>query len=124
MNYTAIFSLSVRTERAYATAQDWIANDAPVLEQRFKKAALNAAINVFQFALVVIDWVSAQLDRADEYRLIVALACINSKRFGIQQLIKVVQLDERYQLSSTARKIWTRKGVIATSALDKVFCLN
>ena len=124
MNYNIAFILSARTERAYAAAQDFIANQCPVLEQRLKKAALTAAVSVLTIALTIIDWVTAQLEKADEYRLIVALAYINSKRFAVRQLIAVARFNQRYQLTATARKLWTRKGAIAQSTLDKVFCLN
>ena len=124
MNHSALFTIAARTERAYSTAQDFIANQCPVLEQRLKTSALTAAINSLQFVLFVIDWVTAQLDKADEYRLIVALAYINSKRFAVRQLIAVARFNQRYQLTATARKIWTRKGAIAQSTLDKIFALN
>lgn len=124
MNRNHFHALAARTEAAYNAAQAFIANECPVLEQRLKTAALTTAINVLMFALIVIDWLSAQLDQADEYRLIIALAYINSKRFAVRQLIKAAQLNQRYQLTATAAKFWTRKGAIAQSALDKVFALN
>ena len=124
MNRAQIFTIAARTERAYTAAQTFIANECPLLEQRIKSAALTTAINVLEFAIAIIDWASAQLDQADEYRLIVALAYINSKRFAVRQLIAVARFNQLYQLTATARKAWTRKGAIAVTALDKVFALN
>lgn len=117
-------ALAARTESAYTAAQAFIANECPVLEQRLKTAALTTAINALEFALIVIDWASAQLDKTDEYRLIIALAYINSKRFAVRQLIAVARFNQHYQLTAKAAKFWTRKGEIAQSALDKVFALN
>ena len=64
MNYNIAFILSARVERAYTAAQTFIANECPVLEQRLKKAALTTAVNVLQFALIAIDWVSDEFEKA------------------------------------------------------------
>jgi hypothetical protein len=153
MDLTTVINISARIEQAYTTIQNWIRNDAPVLEQRLKKAALLTAEMLLEFSLVIINWASAQLDKADEYRLIIALAYINSKRFAVRQAIEIIsfyeyckiilslsldtahrflsckstqfeQFNQRYHLTATTRKLWTRKGAIATAALDKVFALN
>ena len=124
MNYSALFTITARTEPAYSTAQSFLANECPVLEQRLKKAALTASINILQLGLAAIDWVIDEFEKTPEYVLKVRIAQIETKRFVIRQLIKVAQLDERYQLTATARKLWTRKGAIAVTALDKVFALN
>ncbi|PZO58061.1 MAG: hypothetical protein DCF15_05865 [Phormidesmis priestleyi] len=124
MNRNDFHTLAARIERAYNAAQAFIANECPVLEQRLKTAALTTAINALTFALTVIDWASAQLEKTDEYRLIASLAYINSKRFAVRQLIAVARFNQCYQLTANTRKLWTRKGAIAQSALDKVFALN
>ncbi len=117
-------AIAARAETAYSAAQDFIANQCPILEQRLKTVVLTTAINALTIALTVTDWASAQLDQADEYRLIIALAYINSKRFAVRQLIAVARFNQRFEITATAAKFWTRKGEIAQSALDKVFALN
>lgn len=92
MNHNHFHVITARTEQAYTAAQDWIANECSVLEQRFKTAALSVAVN--------------------------------SKHFAVCQLIKAAQLNQHYQLTAKASKLWTRKGAIAQSAMDKVFTLN
>lgn len=124
MNYSPIFTIAARTEAAYSVAQSFIANECPVLERRLKAAALSTAVNALTIALIVIDWASAQLEKTDEYKLIAALTYIKSKRLIVRQLIAAARFNQRYQLTATTRKLWTRKGAIAQSALDKVFCLN
>ena len=124
MNYSALFTITARTEAAYTTAQSFLANECPVLEQRLKTAALTASINVLQLGLAAINWVIDEFEKTPEYVLKVRIAQIETKRFVIRQLIKVAQLDERYQLTATARKLWTRKGAIAVTTLDKIFALN
>ena len=124
MNYSAIFTLSARAEQAYTAAQTFISDECPLLEERLKTTALTAAINVFEFALLVIDWVTDESEKAPEYALKFRITQIETKRFVIRQLIKIVQLDGHCQISATARKAWTCKGAIAQSTLDKVFCLN
>lgn len=121
MNRSQIFALAARTERAYSAAQTFIANECPLLEQRLKTAALTAAINSLQFALTLIDWA---IERSPETVLKIRIAQIEAKRFAVCQLIKIVQLDNRYQLTATARKLWNRKGAIAVSTLDRIFALN
>ena len=124
MNYTATFTITARTETAYTAAQSFIRHQCPVLEQRLKTAALTAAINALTIALTIIDWTTDEFEKTPEYALKIRIAQIEMKRFVIRHLIKVAQLDERYQLTATARKLWTRKGVIAVTTLDKIFALN
>lgn len=124
MNYSPIFTIAARAESAYTTAQAFIANQCPILEQRLKSAALSTTVNVLTLALIVIDWASAQLSKADEYRLIVALAYINSKRFAVRQLIAVARFNQHYKFTATLRRLWDIKGCIFRKTLDKLFCLE
>jgi len=153
MDLTTVINISARIEQAYTAIQNWIRNDAPVLEQRLKKAALLTAANVLTIALIIINWVSNQLAKRDEYALIASLTYVKTKRFVVRQAIEIVsfyqycqiilslsldtahrfvgckstqfeQFNQRYQLTATAAKVWNRKGAIATAALDKVFALN
>lgn len=124
MNRASTFTLSPRIEDAYNAAQDFIANECPVLEQRLKRAALKATIAICEFLLTVIDWAKAEIDKALEYSLRAQLAYALSKRWFVRRAIAVARFDERYQVTAKASKVWTRKGAIATSAMDKVFSLN
>ncbi len=124
MNLSPVFTFAARAESAYSAAQDWIRNDAPVLEQRLKRFALVAAINVLEFTLIVIDWLSNQLEKAPEYQLKARLTYVLAKRFVIRQGIKAARFNGRYGITAKASKVWSRKGEIATKTLDKVFCLN
>ena len=124
MNYSPIFTLATRTERAYNAAQDFIADDCPVLEQRVKRAALNTVVNVLEFTLIIIDWTQAELEKVPEHQLRLQLAYVKAKRFFVRRAITIARFDDRYQLSKQVSKVWARKGAIAQSALDKVFCLD
>ncbi len=124
MNYSIVFTIAARTKRTYNAAQSFIAKECPVLEQRLQSAALTTAVNALTIALTVIDFTAAQLEKAPEYRLQAQLAYANVKRWFVRRAISAARLDERYQVSATASRYWTRKGAIAQSALDKVFCLE
>lgn len=124
MNYTALFTIAARTEQAYTAAQSFIADECPILEQRLKKAALTTAIDALTIALTIIDWVTDEFEKAPEYALKIRIAQIEAKRFGVRQLIKIAQFDNRYKLTATGRKLWERKASLATSALDRIFSLT
>ncbi|MGI8933046.1 MAG: hypothetical protein ACR2FS_03130 [Phormidesmis sp.] len=124
MNYSPIFTIAARTERALTAAQHWIANDAPVLEQRLKRGALTAAVSILEFAIACLDWLAEQIEKAPEYQLRAQLAWVKSKQWAVRQGIKAARFDERYSISGTARKVWAAKGAIARSAMDKVFALD
>ncbi len=121
MNYSPISTIAAR---AHTAAQNWIANDAPIVEQRLKRAALTAAISILEFAIACIDWLAEQIEKAPEQRLRAQLAWVKSKQWAVRQCIKAARFDERYQVSGTARKVWAAKGAIARSAMDKVFALD
>ncbi len=124
MNLSPVFTLAARSEDAYTAAQDWIRNHAPIAEQRLKRGSLKTFVQVCAVALAVIDWVEVQADKRHEYQLRVQLAYVRAKRFAVRQLIKAARFNERYQLTATAAKVWTRKGAIAIKAMDKVFSLE
>jgi len=124
MNYSPLFALAARLETAYNAAQDWIRNDAPIAEQKIKHVALVTAINLLQTALIVIDWLSTQLEKAPEYQLRAQLRYVLAKRWFVRQCIAAARFNERYELTAKASKVWTLKGEIAVRAMDKVFCLN
>lgn len=125
MNLSPVFTIAARTETAYNAAQDWIANDAPIAERRLKQSAIAAAVAVLEFALIVIDWLATeQLEKAPEYQLRAQLRYVLTKRFAVRQGIAAARFNERYQITATAAKVWSRRGAIATSAMDKVFSLN
>jgi len=124
MNYNHFHTLASTTERAYEHIQQFIAGEAPVIEARIKSGVMKGAVGALTFTLAVIDWALAQIEKRDEYRLRLMLAYVNTKRFAVRQAIRLVQFDERYRLTATATKIWTRKGAIATSALDTIFALK
>lgn len=124
MNLSPVFTLAARTETAYTAAQSWIANDAPALEQRLKRGALTAAVNLLQTSLIVIDWASEQADKLPEYQLRAQLRYTLAKRFVVRQGIAAARFNERYQITAAVAKFWNRKGAIATAAIDKAFSLN
>ena len=58
MNYdtitTATFTATARITDAYNAAQDWIANEAPVIERRIRRTALRAAVNLLQLIILAL----------------------------------------------------------------------
>ena len=70
---------------AYNAAQGWIANEAPVIEQRIKVAALEIFIAICEFAIDTID-------KRDEYKLQYRIAIIKAKRSKVRQEIKFREL--------------------------------
>lgn len=124
MNYTPLFTLAARTETAYNTAQSFMANECPVLEQRLTRAFLTAAVTVLEFTLTIIDWLTTQTDKRHEYALRMQLWYVLAKRFLVRQGIAAARFNERYGLTAKASKAWSAKGAITTSAMDKVFSLN
>ncbi len=118
MKYSPAFTATARAARAHTAAQDWIANKAPVLEQRLKRAALKALIARGEAALNFIDYT------LPIWILTIQLFCVKCDRAFIRQLIKVHQFNETHGLTAKASKAWASRGVIATNALDRVFCLT
>ena len=109
---------------AYNAAQGWIANEAPVIEQRIKVTALKIFIAICEFAIDAID-------RRDEYKLQYRIAIINAKRSKVRQEIKFWSFvsyngfdTKAEQFAARSKALWVRKGAIACQVADKVFCLN
>ena len=124
MNYNTAFSIAARSAEAHSAIQRYIRHECPVLEQRLKERALITAIAFLEFIVAAIDWVQGQIDRAPEYHLQLQLAIVRAKRYCIRIAIKLAMFDERYQLTAKASRVWSRKGAIATQAMDSVFCLR
>lgn len=124
MNYSHLFKLAARTETAYSAAQSFIANECPVLEQYLKRGTLTAAVTVLEFTLIVIDWLSTQLDKVSEYALRVQLRYVLAKRWFVRQGITAARFNERHGITAKASKVWVARGEIATSAMDRAFSLN
>lgn len=121
MNYAPIFTFAARLENGYNAAQDWIANDAPVLEKRLKQSALKTVIAVLEFALMAVDYIQSA---APIWVVRSQLAKVNAHRWLVQQAIKVCRFNERRQITATASALWNRKGQLATAVMDRVFCLT
>lgn len=115
----------------YNAAQLWIKEQAPVVEQAIKRAALKSLIAILQLALIAFDWLQTQIEQAPLYALKLQLTGIKAKLFIVRQGIKISSfvsyngLDSKAQkLAASAKSAWIRKGAIARTALDKVFCLG
>ena len=124
MNYNTAFVAAARIETAYNRAQDWIANEAPIIEKRLKTAALIAAIATLENTVIIFDWLIEQSAKLPEYRLQTQISWVNFKRYWVRQAIKLAQFDERYRFTATASKVWERKGQVARLIGDKVFALD
>lgn len=117
MNYSPIFTIAARTEDACSAVQHWIANDAPIVEQRIKVLSLKVFIAVCEFAI-------ATIDRRDEYKLQFRLAVIRAKRFKVRQEIKFWSFVSYNGLDTKASALWANKGAIAVRVADRIFCLD
>lgn len=131
MNYSPIFTITARIERAHSAAQDWIANDAPILEARIKRTALKAFITICEMLLLAIDRVQTELDKSEEYAIQLRLAGINAKRFIIRRRIAFHSFISNHgldtkakQLAARSKALWVRRSAIARQIGDKLFCLN
>lgn len=135
MNYSQIFSIAASAERhtvsAYNAAQAWIKDEAPILEAKMIKGFWLAVAHTATFLLVAIDWLQTQIEQSPLYALKFQLIGIKAKLFIVRQGIKISSfvsyngLDTKAQkLAASAKSAWIRKGEIARTALDKVFCLG
>ncbi|MGB3788984.1 MAG: hypothetical protein WA949_13315 [Phormidesmis sp.] len=124
MNYDTItasaFTATARATDAYNAAQDWIANEAPVIEQRIRRTALRAAVNLLPLIILAIDFLRDQLDRVPEYQIKVRLYSVRARLFVAHKVAAVVQSP----VAATALKVWTNRSAVTRKALDAVFCLD
>ncbi|MGB3788898.1 MAG: hypothetical protein WA949_12875 [Phormidesmis sp.] len=124
MNYDTItasaFTAIARITDAYNAAQDWIANEAPVVEQRIRRTALRAAVNLLPLIILAIDFLRDQLDRVPEYQIKVRLYSVRARLFVARKVAAVVQSP----VAATALKVWTNRSAVTRKALDAVFCLD
>ena len=111
MNYSAIFSIAARAAETHDSIQRWIANEAPVIEERIKRAALQSAVTFLEFIVIAIEFAQSHLARSPEYRIRLQLAKIRVYRFFVRLAIRVEK----------ARIAFTPK---VTAALDTIFALN
>ena len=121
MNYSPIFTIAARTESAYNVLQDWIANDAPVIERRLQRLAWLTVLHICTVLLYVIDYLS---DRLPVAIIHVKLYRIRTAKRLVRLAVALVKLNQRYGFTSKVASAWHSKGAIAQSALDKVFCLS
>jgi hypothetical protein len=124
MNYdtitTTAFTATARATDAYTAAQDWITNEAPVIEQRIKRTALRAAINLLLVALVVINFLHDQLEQAPVYQIKVRLYSVRARLFVVRKVATVLQSPA----AGKVIELWTNRSAVTRKALDFVFCLD
>ena len=115
------FCQSISTD-TYNAAQDWIENEAPVIEQQLKRRALIAAI-------AAIEWLSIQLDKAPEYAICLKLAVIRAKRNAIHALVRHERAVGKFRaLDCIALSYWAAlwmDGKLKPGyVMDRVLCLR
>ena len=120
MNYSLAFTTAARIEDAYNGAQDWIANEAPVIEQRIKDIALKSVVYVCTTLLFLIDYLSDRLPVAIIY---VKLYRVRAAKRLVRLAIALVELNQRYGFTAKVARTWRCRGVLTRSALDRIFCL-
>ncbi|MGB3788649.1 MAG: hypothetical protein WA949_11610 [Phormidesmis sp.] len=124
MNYDTIidsaFTATARATDAHTAVQDWIANEAPVVEQRIRRTALRAAITLLQVTLIAINWLSDQLGQVPEHQIKVRLYSVRARLFVARKVAAVVQSP----VAATAIALWTNRSAVTRKALDAVFCLD
>ena len=135
MNYAPVFSIAARTEAAFKLADHFLANNMEDIEaeavRQLKEFTLKAVIATCQVLLAVIDWAQGELDKRDEYVIRLQIAQVKAKRFVVRRRIAVHSfiayngLDKRSdELAETALKVWQKRGAIARTTLDTLFCLG
>ena len=131
MNYNTIFAPAAAATRLYNQAQDWIASEAPVIEKKIHDYFWLGVAYAATVALWLIDQALIELDKADEHELRIRIYTIKAKRsiirraIGFYSFITYNGIDTKVKrLAAVALKVWDKRGVIARSAMDKVFCLN
>ena len=101
---------------AYTAAQDWIANEAPVIEQRIKAAALKIFIAICEFAIAAIDWLQDDgLKYAVKLRGRAAKVSAKASEFAAHHGI-----DTKFAAFLAA----SRKPATYTAIADRLFCLK
>ena len=101
---------------AYNAAQDWIADEAPVIEERIKVAALKAFIAICEFAIACIDWLQSDgVKYALVTRAAVAKGSAKASEFVVRHGI-----DTKFAAFLAA----SRKPATYTAIADRLFCLK
>ena len=131
MNYNTIFAPTAAIARAYNRAQDWIANEAPVIEQKIHNSFWLKTGYAATAALWLIDKAIAELDKADEYEIRLRLYIVKAKRSAIRRAISAYSfityngIDKKVQRFAVAvRKAWANRATIARATMDRIFCLG
>ena len=126
MNYdnatASLFTATARATDAYNAAQDWIANEAPVIEQRLKRTALKAAVTLLPLVLIVIGFVRIQLEQAPVYRIRLRLFVVRRKLQAVRFAASAVVFASATGAKVRALKVPAK--AIAIRTMDAVFCLN
>ena len=111
--------------------QDWIANEAPVIEKKIHDCFWLGVAYAATVALWLIDKAAAELDKADEHELRLRLYIVKAKRSVVRYAISAYSfisyqgIDTKIQrLAAVVLKVWGNRGTIARTALDRVFCLG
>ena len=130
MNYNTVFAPTAAIARAYDRAQDWIANEAPVIEKKIHDYFWLGVAYTATIALWLIDKAIAELDKADEHKIRLRIYTVKAKRSFIRHTIAFYSfisyngIDTKIQrLATVVLKVWRDRATIARSAMDRVFCL-
>ena len=131
MNYNTIFAPTAAISRAYNQAQDWIANEAPVIEKKIHDRFWLAVAYTATVALWLIDKAIAELDKIDEHEIRIRIYTINAKRSVIRHAINFYSFLAYNGIDTKAKrfavlvlKVWGNRGAIARTAMDRIFCLG
>ena len=131
MNFNAIFAPTAAIVRAYNATQGWIANEAPVIEQKIHNSFWLKTGYAATAALWLIDKAIAELDKADEYEIRLRLYIVKAKRSAIRRAISAYSfvtyngLDTKTKrFAVAAHKAWANRGSIARATMDRIFCLG
>ena len=131
MNYNNVFAPTAAIVRAYDRAQDWIANEAPVIEKRIHDYFWLGVAYAATTALWLIDQALIELDKIDEHEIRIRIYTVKAKRSVVRHAISVYSfisyhgLDTKVQrLAAVALKVWANRGAIARTAMDRIFCLG
>ena len=132
MNYNTIaFAPTAAIVRAYDRAQDWIANEAPVIERKIHDYFWLGVAYAATMALWLIDQALIELDKIDEHKIRLRLYTVKVKRSVVRYAISVYSFISYHgidiktkRFATAARKAWANRVTIARTAMDKVFCLG
>jgi len=101
---------------AYNAAQNWIANEAPVIEQRIKVTALKIFIAICEFAIAAIDWL-----QTDGLKYVVKLRGRTAKGSAkASEFVVRHGIDTKF----AAFLVAARKPATYTAIADRMFCLK